>query len=483
MFYKKHKQLIIRLFSLVLILVIFIYFFTCSSKKSKENNSEAVQGIDLPEILKRGKLTVLAENSSTSYFIYRGNKMGFEYELLKEFAQEIGVELEVKTVTNLDEINAELNEGEGDIIACNYTITKERQNEIDFSIPFLRTSQVLIQRKPDGWENMSDEDIKKQLLVDPIQLANKKIYVWKESSYYQRLLHLQEEIGDSILIQGETGEVSGEDLIEQVSEGTIDYTVVEKNIAQVNRRFFENIDIDLEISVRQKIGFALRKTSPLLKARLNQWLTNFMKKAAYKYMKHKYFELAQITTKSQDAFSSLKSGQLSRFDAIFKKEAKKYNWDWQLIASIAYQESKFNPDITGFGGAYGMMQFMPGVGPKFGVYPNSPPDVQIAGGTKKLHKDFQSWPEIKNNTQRIKFALASYNAGLGHIKDAQRLAEKHGLNPTIWDDNVETMVKNLSHKEYYRDEVVENGAMRGAHNQKYVNTVFNRYLSYKSMYK
>ena len=84
---------------------------------------------------------------------------------------------------------------------------------------------------------MSDEDIKKQLLVDPIQLANKKIYVWKESSYYQRLLHLQEEIGDSILIQGETGEVLGEDLIEQVSEGTIDYTVVEKNIAQVKTLF------------------------------------------------------------------------------------------------------------------------------------------------------------------------------------------------------------------------------------------------------
>lgn len=451
-----------------------------------ENDGEELENtgnrIDLPEILKRGKIIVLAENSSTSYFIYRGKKMGFEYELLKEFANEIGVDLEIKTIANLDEINDYLNDGEGDIIACNYTITKERQKEIDFSIPFLRTSQVLVQRKPDGWEKMTKEEYRKNILVDPIQLANKKIYVWDHSSYYQRLLHLQEEIGDSILIQGEKGDVSAEDLIEQVSEGKINYTVVEKNIAQVNRRFYDNIDINLEISVRQKIGFAIRKTSPLLKARLNQWLNSYMQKASYKYTKHKYFELAELTNKSQGDFSSIKGNQLSKFDAFFKKEAAKYNWDWQLIAALAYQESKFNPTVIGFGGSYGMMQFMPEVGPKFGVYPNSPPQVQIAGGTKKLHKDYLCWPEIPDKVQRQKFALASYNAGLGHIKDAQRLAEKHGYNPLVWDENVDLMVRNLSHKEYYRDEVVKNGAMRGAHTSKYVQSIYSRYLSYKSAY-
>ncbi len=458
------------------------FFLSCTSSESDENQIDAVEGMDLPEILKKGKLVVLAENSSTSYFIYRGKKMGFEYELLKEFAQDLGVDLEIKTVSNLDEINGKLNDGEGDLIACNYTITKERQKEIDFSIPFIRTSQVLIQRKPEGWDKMSATELKQHILVDPIQLANKKIYVWKESSYYERLMHLQEEIGDSIHIQAETGEVSGEDLIEQVSDGKIDYTVVEKNIAQVNRQFYDNIDINLELSVRQKIGFALRKTSPLLKARLNQWLTKYMQKASFKYMKQKYFELAQLSSKSQEEFSSLKGGQLSRYDLFFKREAAKYAWDWRLIAAVAYQESKFNPTITGFGGSYGMMQFMPEVGPKFGVYPNSPADVQIAGGMRKLHKDFQCWPEIPDKIQRQKFALASYNAGLGHIKDAQRLAEKYGLNPKVWDKNVEEMVKNLSNREYYRDEVVENGAMRGAHTQKYVISVFSRYLSYKSAF-
>lgn len=439
--------------------------------------------MDLPEIMKKGKLVVLAENSSTSYFIYRGKKMGFEYELLKEFAEELGVELEVKMVADMDQIDGMLNRGEGDVIACNYTITRDRQDEVDFSIPFLRTSQVLVQRKPDGWENMSKQDLRKEILVDPIQLAHKKIYVWKNSSYHQRLLNLQEEIGDTIYILGENGEASSEDLIEQVSEGKIEYTVVEKNIAEVNKRFYDNIDIDLELSVRQKIGFALRKTSPLLKARMNQWLSSYMEKAAFKYMKHKYFEIADLTSKSQDEYSSVKGGQLSRYDMIFKREAAKYNWDWQLIAAIAYQESKFNPYVTGFGGAYGMMQFMPEVGPKFGVYPNSSPEVQIAGGMKKLMRDYESWPEVKSVAQRQKFAMASYNAGVNHIKDAQRLAKKYGYKTNVWDGNVEMMVKNLSQAKYYRDEVVENGAMRGGHTANYVMSVFSRYQSYKSAYK
>lgn len=471
-------------YRLVSILIVLIYFVhACTPDVSGKEKSLAVKGIDLPQILKRGKLVVLAENSSASYFIYRGKKMGFEYEMLKEFAHELGVDLEVRTVDNLDEINRLLNEGEGDVVACNYTITKERTKEIDFSIPYIRTSQVLIQRKPDGWESMSREEIRKKILVDPIQLAKKKIYVWNKSSYYERLIHLQEEIGDTILVQGETGETSGEDLIEQVSEGKIDYTVVEKNIAQINRRFYDNIDINLEISVRQKIGLAIRKTSPLLKARLNQWLVNYMAKASFKYMKHKYFEIADLTSKSKGEFSSLMGGKLSKYDLIFRREAAKYGWDWQLIASLAYQESKFNPFITGFGGAYGMMQFMPEVGPKFGVYPNSPAEVQIAGGTKKLYRDFQNWPEVPDKRQRFKFALASYNAGMSHIKDAQRLALKHGFNPNVWDGNVELMVRNLSKKEFYRDEVVQNGAMRGAHTANYVKNVFSRYESYKSVYR
>jgi membrane-bound lytic murein transglycosylase F len=98
-------------------------------------------------------------------------------------------------------------------------------------------------------------------------------------------------------------------------------------------------------------------------------------------------------------------------------------------------------------------------------------------------KDYNSWPEVTSKAQRQKFALASYNAGVSHIKDAQRLAKKYGYSPNVWDGNVELMVRNLSQAKYYRDAVVENGAMRGAHTANYVNSVYSRYQSYKSAYK
>jgi membrane-bound lytic murein transglycosylase F len=235
--------------------------------------------------------------------------------------------------------------------------------------------------------------------------------------------------------------------------------------------------------VKQKIAFGIRKTSPLLRARINQWLKKFTQKASFKYLKHKYFDLPEIANNVQDSQSSLKGGQLSLFDNYFKQAAAKYNWDWRILASVSYQESKFNPNARGLGGAYGMMQFMPDTGPRFGVYPSSSPQVQIQGGMKLLITTYNLWNDIPNHEERIKFTLASYNSGTSHVKDAQKLAAKYGMNPKIWDNSVEVMMKNLSKKQYYRDPVVTAGATRGAHTAKYVKTVYARFLSYKSMFR
>jgi membrane-bound lytic murein transglycosylase F len=478
------KNRIKTIYVLMGILLLTVVYDSCSSPKKNDPKTilENAVRYDLPEILKDGKLTVLAENSSTSFFIYRGRKMGFEYEVLKEFANELGVELEIKIVNNLDELTQLLNDGEGDIIACNYTITKERCKLIDFSLPTMRSEQVLIQRKPSGWEKMKPYQLREKLLIDPSQLAHKKISVWKNSSYYQRLKHLQEEIGDTIFIQQQDGQMGAEELIEMVSEGMIDYTITESNLARINQRFYENIDISLGISVKQKIGYGIRKSSPLLKARLDKWLESFMRKTTFKYIKHKYYDLAQVSSVSQSELSSLKSGQLSHYDAYFKKAASKYGWDWRLLASLSFQETRFNPDAVSFGGAYSIMQFMPEIGPLYGVYPYSPPEVQIMGGAKKLNSDFNSWSDIPDKLQRQKFTMATYNSGRSHIEDAQRLAEKHGLNPKVWDDNVEVMMLNLSKKEYYRDPVVQSGAAKGTVTHKYVREIISRYEMWTTLY-
>lgn len=467
--------------------ILFLLVFTaCVMEKERQNDDDFIRPgvrIDLPEILKKGKLIVLAENSSTSYFIYRGKKMGFEYEMLSKFTEELGIELEVKIVKNLDSLQSMLNRGEGDIIACNYTVTNDRSKILSFSEPFIQTQQVLIQRKPDGWEDMKEKEWMEHIITEPNQLADKEIHVWKNSSYYQRLENLSEEIGDTIRIEAISGSTGGEELIEMVSNGLIDYTISEENVAQVNERFYENLYIGPDLSVKQKIAFGMRKTSYLLKAKLDEWLVSFMKKPIYRFISRKYFELGHVAHNYKKDHASLDGTRISAYDDIFKSAAKKIGWDWRLMASMAYQESKFNPNALSFGGAYGMMQFMPNTGPKYGVYPDSPPDVQIMGGALKMQADEKFWMSIPDDLQRKKFAVASYNAGRGHIQDAQKLAKKHGLNHLVWDNNVENMLLNLSKQEYYQDEVVRNGMMRGTTTYNYIHHVFERYFEWVSVYE
>ena len=439
--------------------------------------------IDLPQILKKGTLTILAENSTTSYFDYKGKEMGFEYELLKLFAEEIGVDIEVVVLDNLDNLDSLLKNGVGDLIACNYTVTRERAKKILFSKPFLQSHQVLVQRKPENWKEMKKEEWLAQMIQDPSELSQKEVSVWKNSSYYQRLTHLQEEIGDTIFIDGVSGNIGGEELIEMVAKGLIDYTVTEDVVAKVNQQFYDNIYTDLSLSVQQKIAFGMRKSSLLLKVKLDEWLTSFMKKTTFRYISKKYFKMKHITNRPSIQYTVLNNRNISKFDNLFKATEKVCGWDWRLLSSVCYQESKFNPDALSFGGAYGMMQFMPNTGPTYNVFPDSPPDVQIMGGGKKLAADEKFWARIPDDFQRKKFSMASYNAGKGHILDAQRLAEKHGLNPLVWDDNVEVMLLNLSKKEYYQDEVVRHGMMKTKITYNYVRNVTQRYMEWVSIYE
>lgn len=471
-------------FSLALLLLGFNISCQNTSNKDKQVVVTKIEeeGRDLSEILKSNKLVVIAENSALSYFIYKGQKMGLEYEILNAFAKEIGVKLEVKVIDNLEDIITHLNNGDGDIIACNYTITKSRRRLIDFTTPHLSTSQVLVQRKPSDWRERKYKDWKSELIQVPEQLSRKTIHVWKGSSYYDRLLNLQEELGDTIFIKNLEGNIIPEKAIELVDKGFIDYTVIDKNIARINQRHHPDIDTDLELSIKQRIAIGVRKSSPLLRKQFDAWFEEYKKTTTFKYIKHKYFNISVYANRSRSQFSSISGTKISPYDNIIKKVSKKYNWDWRLVAALIYQESRFQLNLESFAGAYGLMQFMPYVGPSYGVYPDSPVDIQIEGGVRKLVHDYAAWPNIPDSIQRLKFAMASYNAGKGHILDAQRLAEKYGKNPLIWDDNVEIYVRELSDPKYYRDEVVRNGYMRGSETYNYIRDIYARYQEYKSTY-
>ena len=436
--------------------------------------------IDLIQIKKKGVLTMLTENSSTSYFIYREKELGFEYEVLADFAKHIGLKLQVKVVSDAQKFHGYLLDGEGDIIACNYAITRERQRIHSFSIPYFKTRQVLVQQKPNGWEQMTKEEIQKQLITDPVHLKNRTVYARRQSAYYNRLVNLQEEIGDTIYCKELAGDPVTEDYINSVSTGMIPLTIAEENIARLSAKENPQIDVSTPISFTQSIAFGLRKTSPQLKKVLDAWLVNYMKSARYKELVTRYFGSEAFNVEPSPSVEStdITPGELSPYDAYFKASAKKHGEDWLLLAAIAHKESKFNPNAVGLGGAYGMMQFMPISGPLYDVHPNSSAEQQIEGGMKMLKELLKKYAKVPKREDQIKFALASYNAGYCHIDDAMKLAGKNELNPYVWSGNVEVMLRNLSKPAYYRDAAAQCGAYRG-HAADYANTVFAQYMKWK----
>jgi membrane-bound lytic murein transglycosylase F len=296
------------------------------------------------------------------------------------------------------------------------------------------------------------------------------------------MINLQDELGDTIYLEPLDGDINPEDIIELVDKEFIDYTVTDENVARINQRFYPNIDASLELSVKQKIAFGLRKSSPLLQKSLNNFLEKFMKTATFSYIKHKYLNMSRFSGKSKGNYASTSGNQISSFDEIIQAEAEKYDWDWRLLAALIYQESKFRLGQQSWAGAYGLMQFMPSVGPSYGVYPDSPPATQIKGGMRKLSDDYKGWDEIPDSLQRVKFTLATYNAGKGHVLDAQRLAKKNGKDPLVWDDNVEIFINRLSQPKYYQDPVCYYGYMRGSETYKYVREIFIRFNEYKTAF-
>jgi membrane-bound lytic murein transglycosylase F len=466
------------------ILISFTVIFTACNTSDIQNSSHKIKKNhkDLDSIKTLGKLKAFINYNATSYFIYKGNPMGFEYELLKKYAEHINVKLDVIPIKNTDSIFVNMNKGEADIIADNLTITEERLIYSNFTHPILITQQVLVQRKPEGWRKLKKSELKKQILQSPLDLVNKTVTIRKGSSFYSRMKNLSNEIGGKINIKT-VDELTMEELIEKVSFQEIDYTVADKNLAIVSQWQYPNIDVNLTISLDQNIAWAIRKNAPELSKSLNEWLIEFQKTKKFKLLYNKYFKNQKgFNRRITHKYYSLSNSAISPYDKVLQKHSSKLGWDWELLAAMIYQESHFNNDARGWGGAFGLMQFMPRTGAKFGVDSSSSAHENIIAGINYLKYLDNYWkPIITDSSQRIPFVLASYNAGPGHVLDARRLTEKYEKDPFVWENNVDYFLLNKSKAKYYKDDVVRNGYCKGYIVYNYVNEILIRFEHYKNM--
>ena len=458
---------------LVFVLLLFIFsplFFSCKKNVSQSEKNITEHVFDLAEIEERGKLIVVTDFNSVNYFIYKGQPQGFQYELLQELSDYLGLPLEVKVNNDLNKNFDMLLAGEVDLIASNLTITRSRKDQADFTIPHSQTRQVLVQKI-----NRNNE-----LIRNPLDLGGKMIYVQKGSVYAERLHNLSEEIGDNILITEIP--LSSEQLIKMVAKGEIDYTIADENIAEVNLKIYPFLDISTPVSFEQNQAWALRRESPELKYAIDVWLNDFKKTAKYAVLYNKYFRSGRTVAVVNSKFYYPETGRISYFDEILKRESKKLGWDWRLLSSMIYRESRFNHDAVSRAGAFGIMQFMPETASIYGIDEQSSAEEQILAGIRYirwLDKLFISL--VPDETERIKFVLGSYNIGPGHVLDAIRLAKKYNRNPEIWEDNVEFYLLKKSEPLFYNDEVVKNGYCKGSETYHYVRNILYLYNLYRNI--
>ncbi len=456
--------------------------------------------VDWDSITARDTLRVLLSFNSTGYFIYRGEPMGYEYDLLEAFAEAHELEMSTQVVPERRDLFRKLNQGDGDVVAARLVRRPDYQDEVALTRSLYDTRPVVVQRDPaaplpDPVVDTTDSAavtplslgdpvaVPARLLSNPSQLAGQEVYVPPTSDFYDRVVELSDSLGDPIEVVEVENAEEVEPLIEAVARGQIRLTVSHENLARLSTARFTNLRATPVLGDPEGVAWAVRTTSPTLRARIDAWLASEEGQRLNAILYNKYFsdrEGYQERLADEFLVASPK-GSISAYDSLLKQFAEEADWDWRLLAAQVAQESRFDPQARSWVGATGLLQLMPRTAREMGVTDPNDPEDNLRGGVKYLSWLTGLWSdEIQDESERMKFILASYNAGRGHVLDAQRLAEKNGADPQSWED-VAYWLLQKSKRSVYRDPVVQHGYVRGKEPVQYVRKILERYERYRNI--
>jgi membrane-bound lytic murein transglycosylase F len=493
----------------VLLATLLVALPSASCKRGPKTKLEAVDEIvrkadvapppepvrrDLAEIRERGTLTVLAPYNSTTYFVYRGEPLGYEYELLREFAAAQGLALKMRVVTDPKSLLPLLNAGEGDVAAARLVSTPDTEAQAAFTRALYQTEPALVQQgeapaaaskvaekamKPGPADPTPEVDIQARLVSHPAQLAGKRVDLPEKSPYQRTLVELADEISGEIHVV-ELGDVQDEALAQKIARGEVEFTVMQSNLAALKEAEYSNLKVRPVLGRKHEVAWAVRRNSPELLARLNEWIDDKKNSGLFARTYKKYFvDMRGYIERATSDYLTSSTGKLCAYDDLLKRYAGEIGWDWRLLASQMYQESRFKPDAKSWAGACGLLQLMPGTARQVGVSDPFDPEENVGGAVRYLKWLDEFWDErVVDGGERLKFILASYNAGAGHVEDAQRLASKYGGDPLRWDD-VSYWLLQKSTQKFSSDEVVRFGFCRGLEPVNYVDHILRRYDRYK----
>jgi membrane-bound lytic murein transglycosylase F len=439
-------------------------YITALKLTSRESRTSTA---DLAEIRQAKTLRVLTRNAAATYFLWRGQLMGFEYELAKEFTKREGLRLEMIAPSDGRDLMSLLVQGEGDLVAAALTPTERRREAgVAFSRPYNYVSQVVVARRHD-------------LPIERVEdLAGRTFHVRGSSSYWDTLETLIAE-GIPLELQAAPEELETEEIIARVAESLYDVTLADSNIVDIELNWRDDIRVALSIGEPVAQAWAVRDSNPELLEAVNAFLDAEYRGLFYNVTYARYFKNpTRIRTHVTDR--ARVTGGFSPYDELVRKYAEQYGFDWRLIVAVMYQESRFDPLAHSFAGARGLMQMLPRTADELGFEDLEDPETAIHAGIKYLdwlRDRFE--PELAVR-DRMWFTLAAYNAGAGHVRDARRLAVQQGRNPNRWFGNVESTMLLLSRSQYARN--AQHGYCRCHEPVQYVREIKERYNAYVGTY-
>lgn len=418
---------------------------------------------DLAGIKKRKVLRVLTRNDPATYFLWRGQLMGFEYDLMRRYAKQNRLRLEMIIPPTQADLIPWLKQGKGDVIAASLTITEKRKSQgVAFTSPYHWVSETVVSR------------INEKSIQNIKDLKGRTIVVHKSSSYWHSLKK-HKDSGINFNINPALPDMSVREILDKVANNKYDLTMVDSHILGSELTWRNDIRGVLKIGKRVPHGWVVRKNNKKLLQSLNRFIRKEYRGLFYNVTRKKYF-LNRRAARQHVKYRAAKTGAISPYDDLIKKYAKKYGFDWRLITAQMYQESRFNPKARSWAGAKGLMQLMPRTAKSMGFYKLYKPEISVHAGVKYLSKLGRQFGPTLSVKDRTWFSLASYNAGYGHVSDARRLARKKGWDSKKWFGNVERAVLLLSKPVYY--EKARHGYVRGSEPVRYIKNIRDLYLGY-----
>lgn len=410
----------------------------------------------LDQILEIGELRVVTRNSPVAYTGGPDGPSGPEFDLVQAFADELGVTLILETVNSVSEIVPRLLSGRAHMAAAGLSITKSRLEYLNFSHPYELVDMHLIYRVGTG-KPRSIED-----------LIGRPIEVLASSSHSDMMASLARAYPE--LEWTENADAETADLLRKVADSEIDFTIADSTDFDVQRNFYPELRVALDLEIDDPLAWAFTKESGnSLLARADDFLIAADRSGMLAQIHDRYYghtkEFDYVGTRN---FIRHFENRLPRYRAWFEQAGKEWGIDWRLLAAIGYQESHWRSQAVSPTGVRGIMMLTQDTAQYLGLEDRVDPQSSIFGGAQYFARQTERIADTVDEPDRTWMALAAYNVGFNHVKDARWIVEQLGGNPNAWVDISKALPLLAQRKWYTR---VPYGYARGWEPVLYVNNI------------